>query len=327
VGRLAAPSQVVRRPAVVQVAASLLLAGGLAWWASRQDAPALPGETGGYFALAAALLVYAMATLARGERWYRLLRLAGVSADRRQALELTTVGYMGNNVFPARAGELLRILLLAPRAGASRTRVLGTVVAERALDAVVLLVLMFAFTAGALPDVLDRSTALVLVASTALLAGGILVVWSRRAERLKWLGRLREKIREASAAFHGLRGAEGAGLLLLSTALWVAEGAVYLLVAESVGLSLGALEAISIMVLANLAALVPAGPGYLGTFDAAVILALSGIGIAHGSAVGYLLVLRFVLFVPITAAGLIVYLTKYAGWSRRRRVDLRTTGA
>jgi hypothetical protein len=59
--------------------------------------------------------------------------------------------------------------------------------------------------------------------------------------------------------------------------------------------------------------LIPAGPGYVGTFDAAVLLALRSL---HEAALGYLLVLRFVLFVPITVAGAAVYFTRYA---RRRR--------
>jgi uncharacterized membrane protein YbhN (UPF0104 family) len=67
------------------------------------------------------------------------------------------------------------------------------------------------------------------------------------------------------------------------------------------------------MALTNLSALVPAAPGYVGTFDAAVLLALRSLKLP---ALGYLLVLRFILFVPITVAGLAVFIARYA---RRRR--------
>ena len=56
-----------------------------------------------------------------------------------------------------------------------------------------------------------------------------------------------------------------------------------------------------------------AAPGYVGTFDAAVLLALRSLQLP---ALGYLLVLRFVLFVPITIAGFAVFVARYA---RRRR--------
>ena len=45
---------------------------------------------------------------------------------------------MGNNVLPARAGEMLRVVLLSRRTDASKRDVLGTVVAERLLDAIAL---------------------------------------------------------------------------------------------------------------------------------------------------------------------------------------------
>ncbi|HEU4977343.1 MAG TPA: hypothetical protein VFT42_00460, partial [Solirubrobacteraceae bacterium] len=65
---------------------------------------------------------------------------------------------------------------------------------------------------------------------------------------------------------------------------------------------------------ANLVALVPAAPGYVGTFDAAVIL---GIGIVasatHSDALAYVVLVRFVLFVPITVVGLVALVARYGG--------------
>src|SRR3954465_15188245 len=81
------------------------------------------------------------------------------------------------------------------------------------------------------------------------------------------------------------------------------------------------------MALANLVALVPAAPGYLGTFDAAVLLGvrLVGGGPPAGplaSAVG----VRFVLFVPITLVGLVALVVRYGGL-RRVSVALRRPAA
>src|SRR5205823_7789176 len=59
---------------------------------------------------------------------------------------LVTVGYAGNNVLPARAGEALRTFLVAGRVQASKREVLGTIIAERVLDAAVLAI-AFAFGA------------------------------------------------------------------------------------------------------------------------------------------------------------------------------------
>ena len=96
----------------------------------------------------------------------------------------------------------------------------------------------------------------------------------------------------------------GAVLLLISVALWLVEASVYLVVGDVVGIQLGATGALYVMALTNLSAVVPAAPGYVGTFDAAVLLALRSL---HQPALGYLLVLRFVLFVPVTVAGFAVF--------------------
>lgn len=59
--------------------------------------------------------------------------------------------------------------------------------------------------------------------------------------------------------------------------------------------------------------LVPAGPGYLGTLDAAVLFGARAVGASGGVALSYLLVLRFVLLVPVTVAGLGLLLVRYGG--------------
>ena len=65
---------------------------------------------------------YALATCVRAERWHGIVRRAGVETTRGETYRLTTVGYMGNNVLPARSGDVLRAFLLAPRAGTGSGR-------------------------------------------------------------------------------------------------------------------------------------------------------------------------------------------------------------
>src|SRR4051812_23247624 len=123
----------------LQIAISALALGGVIWWFSGQDMPSLPsfGEAAG--PLAAALGLYTLATLLRGERWHRLLG----HGHRADAYALTTVGYMGNNALPARAGDILKAVLSAGHTGAAKRHAFGTLVAERLLDVVALL-LVFA---------------------------------------------------------------------------------------------------------------------------------------------------------------------------------------
>ena len=60
------------------------------------------------------------------------------------------------------------------------------------------------------------------------------------------------------------------------------------------------LEGLYLVALASVFALIPSGPGYAGTQDAAVAIGIKAIGGSGATAVSYLLMLRFALLVPIT---------------------------
>jgi uncharacterized membrane protein YbhN (UPF0104 family) len=288
-----------RRLGLLNVAVSVAALAGVVWWATRQKAPHVPLRADAVGALAGAIALYAVASALRAERWHHILVRNGVHRGRAEAYRLTAVGYMGNNTLPARAGDLLRAVLV----GGSRRAALGTVVAERLLD-VVALAAIFAVV------VLDRGLGFgplpYLVAAGA--AGLLAVVLATALS-----DRVSGALRPVAAASRGLLSAHGARLLALSIALWAVEASVYLVVGLATDVHLGLSGALYVVALTNLSALVPAAPGYVGTFDAAVLLALRSLG---RPALGYLLVLRFVLFVPITVVGAAVYFTRY---TRRRR--------
>ena len=70
--------------------------------------------------------------------------------------------------------------------------------------------------------------------------------------------------------------------------------------------------------LASVFAMIPSGPGYAGTQDAAVATGVKALGGTGSTAVGYLLMLRFVIVVPITLLGLILLVTRYGGLKNLR---------
>ena len=92
-----------------------------------------------------------------------------------------------------------------------------------------------------------------------------------------------------------------------------------LLVGHALGLELHFLDSILIIVLASLLAAIPAAPGYAGTFDAGLVLGLNAVGVDGGTAVGFILLARFVMFVPVTLAGLLILLHSYRDFRLTRR--------
>ena len=310
---------------IASTVVSLVFLGAAGWWASKQKMPTLPHDTRAYAELGGALLLYALATLCRGERWHRLLNHTSIHPRRLDSYAITTVGYAGNNVLPARAGEALRTFLVAGRVQVSKREVLGTIIAERVLDAGVLAI---AFAFGAYGTLISGNP----IALLGIVAVGIAVVvlfpsrWhpSPSHPRVKWVadtvGRLMGPTRKLATR-------EGFLLFGLTFVIWSIEASTYFLIAKAVGLGVTLDGAVFIMVVANFVSLIPAGPGYVGTFDAAVLFAARSLGASRSFALPFLLLLRFVLFIPITITGLLLLVGRYGGLAGYRAARLQAAEA
>jgi glycosyltransferase 2 family protein len=299
------------RIVALQALVSTVALGAVAWWATRQPLPHVPDLATAVPRLAAAVGLYAVATALRSERWLALLRHGGHRAGRTDAYALTTVGYMGNNALPARAGDVLKAVLTAPRVGAPRTQMFGTVVAERLLD-VAALALLFAALVTTLRLPLGVPGWVVFAIGAGLLVAAAAAVWVGRGTTA---GRRARAVAGALLTpTRRLWSVTGAALLGISLAVWLLEGSVYAVLGPAAGIDLSLLDGLYVMALANLVALVPAAPGYVGTFDAAVVLGVRLVGGgARAAALGYVVLVRFVLFVPITVVGLVALVARYGG--------------
>jgi hypothetical protein len=100
--------------------------------------------------------------------------------------------------------------------------------------------------------------------------------------------------------------------------IWIIEATVWIAVGASVGFGMSFLEGLYLVTLASVFALIPSGPGYAGTQDAATVIGIKAIGGTGATAVSYLVMLRFVLLVPITVIGLLLLVTRYGGFARAR---------
>jgi uncharacterized membrane protein YbhN (UPF0104 family) len=312
-----------RRFALLQAVFSVIALAAVVWWASHQEAPTFPHTPTAIAWMVAAGALYAVATLVRGERWHRILEITGVHARRADCYGLTCVGYMGNNVLPARAGEVLRVVLLDQRVHAGKRTLAGTIVAERILDLVVLAAMFLTVGYGVLKDgALPASTfshpAVIAAVVAVLVVAGVIAYFALRSRGL--LDRLREAARPLAGATRALWGPAGIPLLAATVLLWGIEGSVYLSVARAVGLDFSISGALYLVGLTNFVAALPAAPGSIGTFDAAVAFGAKVLGGSGGLVLSYVILLRFVLYVPITIVGLVVLVVRYGGWAKIRDV-------
>lgn len=288
-----------------------------AYWVSQQPAPKFPTSPEAIFMLVVAAAITLGLAVLRGWRWARILHRVHVKPPPAEPYGLTFVGYMGNTVLPARGGDVMRVGLLARRGWDWQT-VTGTLIPERLLDVLALALALVALSLSSTArDRLGLLPAVLATAGIVVIVAGVLGYHELRV-RGKLEG-LADKIRPFTRSTRTLMSRLGAFLLLFTLGLWAIEGFVLWLVVDSAWGQIPYFAAAFVVVLASLSTAIPSAPGFIGTFDAAVIFGLQAAGVPSGETFALAVLYRVVLFTPVTIAGVIVLLARYGGFSALQR--------
>ena len=261
-------------------------------------------------------------SLLRAIRWRRLLApIRDVHFG--PILSYLLVGYLANNVLPARLGELIRSHYLGDREGVPRATALGTVVVERIVDtAVVVAIAAFAILVLNVRGVVTSAVAIG-AAIVALLA--ILLAIGIAAHRLPgataaaaWV----EQWPRVGAAARRLRGGLAVAgrprtlieALVLSAAAWGATLLAFAAAGQAVGVELRIGEAALLSSGVALASAIPSGPAYLGTYELAAVKVAEALGLPAEPAFAIALEVHVTILI-VTSAGGLVALSRL-GWRR-----------
>jgi uncharacterized protein (TIRG00374 family) len=279
---------------VVQSSAGLAISAGALWFTLRgKDLSRIGAEIqhADYRWLWPYLAVLTVIHLIRTVRWGILLEpVAKVPFGRLNAA--SAVGIMALVVLPFRLGEFARPYLVAERPRLRVSAALSSIVVERVADGLftgaLLIVTLLAVPEGTRGLQAFRAAGLlVFLAFSALLAFLVLAHLNRaRAVRLthRLLDPLSPRVAERAsgmmdAFIHGLRLVPSrrkiAAFFLLTVVYWALNGWGIRLFARSFGFSLGMVEAYTVLGVLIVGVMVPAGPGMVGTFQAAIVAGLS----------------------------------------------------
>jgi uncharacterized protein (TIRG00374 family) len=262
----------------------------------------------------------------RAWRWHYLLRPVKPISTRKM-FPIVAMGYAGNNIFPARAGEVLRAVVLKNKEDVPISASLATIIVERVYDGVVMLAFIFVNLAelSRLTEeiTLFRSFSIQDVAVWgSVLFFGVLVVFllaamfPRPTEKIiRWLverlvpQRFRERTLQIAVRFLGglasLRSpVEALMVFFTSVVIWLLETVKYWFVMQAFRFSVSFFALMLLNGVVNLATTIPSAPGYLGTFDLPGIKILEAHGIGAETAASYTFVLHFALWFPVTLLGL-----------------------
>jgi glycosyltransferase 2 family protein len=268
-----------------------------------------------YWWLIPALVAFGLGDIARGLRW-RSLFIPGRRPPRGTTLNAMMIGYLYNNILPARAGEAARVVVLTRRSTSPPVEITGTVVLERIYDVVVILVLFF-LTEPFLPHVSWFGAAALAAAVLALAiatAATTLAIFGDRPLRLLlrplarfslFSGELLERtIIELTHGLSGLRHRRvAAEAFLWTTSAWLLSMLCAYLVSLAFHLGLPFAAGMLVMVAVGFGMILPSAPAAVGIFEGATLIALKVYHVSHSAALPYALVLHLVNFVPFVLVG------------------------
>jgi glycosyltransferase 2 family protein len=264
-------------------------------------------------------LVFALATFAmfvRSLRWGVLLN-AEEKIPAGTVFWATAAGYLGNNVLPARAGELLRTQLVSARSRLSRSYIFATALTGMAMDVIVLVVLsaIVIATLPSTPEWLKRGSGTMALFG---LAGMVVLLVLPHCEALltRILSALPgpRKLRTRSIAageqfLSGLRAFHHAGRFAvfagISFAVWLLDTFNAVMIGRALHLTLPFAVAMLLLAGLALASSAPSTPGYVGVYQIVAVGILPAFGISKSDAIAYILVFQGLSFTVFIFWGLV----------------------
>lgn len=293
-------------------------------------------RTAKYLWLIPGVAIYFLAVWARAWRWHYLLRpLKKIPTS--AMFPVVAIGYMGNNIYPYRAGEVLRAAVLKRRENVPISASLATIIVERVFDGVVMLAFVFlnlnelsklTGSSGFIGDI--KTLAIV----GAIVFIGVLLVFLLAAmfpHVTRWIVdwfnhriipiKLRPKVEGLAYRFldglESLRSPMDALMVFVTSfVIWLLETGKYWFVMHAFPFQVSFFALMLMNGIVNLATTIPSAPGYVGTFDAPGIALLQAYNVPNAVAVGYTLILHVALWLPITLVGLYYFTREGFQWGK-----------
>jgi uncharacterized protein (TIRG00374 family) len=309
-----------------------LLAAVLLYWSIRgiqwrDVGRTIAGASFGVLALSCAIATCTL--LLRAARWQTLLNARGAVAFG-PTFWATSAGYFANNFLPARAGELVRTVMIQARSSLSLGYVLATALSERVADAIVLVLVASAvlmivpvqsswLSAAARPFAVLGIVGAVTIAVlplTGTFAGRVAAALPLPTRVRTGLAVLLDEGVDGLRAFHSTR---RLAVFLTLTAV-ISAGDVLALLTTSAALRLHLAIAPAFLLLAaiGLAGALPSTPGYIGIYQFVAVTILVPFGFDRGDAIAFILVMQAASYAVTAVWGAI-------GFSRYRRTRLPST--
>lgn len=284
-------------------------------------------RTANYWWILPGVGVYMIGLWIRAWRWHYTLRHLK-SVPVRTLFPLVCIGYFGNNIYPLRAGEVIRSYALKRSQEISITSSLATVIIERVFDGLTMLLFVFLALPFAPMPAQYRNLVIILTVFM-LIATAVFVLMAANPKLMSavygWVAnkllptRIRTRTDDIYARFMEGIASLGSGQAVImifatSVIIWLLETVKYWFVMHAFDFEVGFIVLMLMNGLVNLATTLPSAPGYIGTFDTPGIETLVAFGVERNLAASYTLTLHAALWLPVTALGAYYFWREQLHW-------------
>ena len=269
------------------------------------------------------LLLLLFSFYIRALRWKKILS-RNSSIRIKVLFNATIIGYAANNILPSRLGEVVRAMIASKKTGISKSRCFASLVFERVLDGFSLLFMLgilLAVGSYAFPDWLSKSFYVLGIAYAALLVM-IMLFFFRKEMFIKVTSLLlfflsaKLKLRvlnfvdSFSKGFTLLSAPKDLLIAILqSIVIWVPNVLFTYFVMQIFGLDLDPSAALILLVSISASSVLPSAPGFWGTLQFVSVVILGIFGVEKSTALSFAIVFHLVQYIPVTLAGLILYIS------------------
>ncbi len=269
----------------------------------------------------------------RAIRW-KFLLLPNKNIKFHSLFSATMIGFMANNLLPARLGEFVRAYIISRKEGVSGSSTMATIVVERLFDGLTLLTILLAvFYTYKFPGwvvVVGWYGTLIFFVLCVFVVS--MMLWPNRfASMLSNITRLfSSRLKERTEALI-LRFISGLDMLrhrrliliviAISFAHWLILGWSMAIALTSFGIEVPGSGPYFVLSIVALGLALPSSPAFVGTFQWLTERALAVYGVSKSLSLSFSSVFHLITFAPVTIVGLAYFLKEHLTWNELKRTE------
>jgi hypothetical protein len=266
-----------------------------------------------------AVLLYALSYIVRSLRWKELLSISK-EIEFKSVIKALYIGYMANNLLPARMGELYRAHVIGTDQKITRSSALASIIAERVFDGLILFILLviltFFFYKSPLLIEICITTGIIFLTGFVVIIAVSKIKNPEGTDLSRYLsifpGYFKEKLSTIITSFiKGLgviKSFKSLSFITITTiAAWALEWSTMYVIVDGFNIpNIKPLSVAFLVVLVAFSTMIPSGPAFIGPYQYAFVIALDLSNISKGTSIAIAVTTQVVMMLPVIIIGMIL---------------------